>query len=98
MYVGMFKSVRVKPGCEKRFEFLMDAFGNDLTLLEPGCRMRSVMRSPTDPHVYTVHEEYWNEEAWEVHNLTDHKRKYCPSILDLVEYCRSSRFDLAPES
>ncbi|MFM9850944.1 MAG: putative quinol monooxygenase [Hyphomicrobiaceae bacterium] len=97
MAVGIIRSVRVKRGKVLQFESLMRDYGNAIAASEPGCRMRALMRSPTDRLRYTVHEEYWSEEAWQVHNLTDHRAKYCPAILSLVVSCDLSRFDIEPE-
>jgi len=48
-------------------------------------------------HSFTVHEEYWNEKAWEVHNLTGHRARYFPAILSLVVHCDLTRFDIDPD-
>ena len=97
MAVGILRSVRVKRGKVSEFENLMREYGNAITAHEPGCRMRALMRSPTNRHSFTVHEEYWNEEAWEVHNLTGHRARYCPAILSLVVRCDLTRFDIEPD-
>jgi quinol monooxygenase YgiN len=94
MAVGIFRSVHVKRGKVIEFETLRREYGDAVAAHEPGCRARALMRSPTNKHRFTVHEEYWNEAAWEVHNLTAHRAKYCPAILSLCVSCDLTRFEI----
>ncbi|MFM9850151.1 MAG: putative quinol monooxygenase [Hyphomicrobiaceae bacterium] len=90
----MQRSVRVKASEFDRFEFLMGAFLNDVTVLEEACLSFTVMQSPTDKLAFTFHEEYAGAAAWDAHQSTSHKLRWWPHIMQTVESMTCSRFEL----
>lgn len=94
MHIGVQQSVRVKTSELDRFNFLMAAFLNDVTVLEDGCLRFTIMQSPTDKLAFTFLEEYATAAAWQAHQSTNHKQQWWPHILQTVESKTCSRFEL----
>lgn len=95
--VGVLRTIRVKPGCQSRFEALMREYSEQVVVWEPGCIVRTMMRSPSDPCAYTVHEQYLDDASWEAHQVTAHRTKYRPAIHGHIESIERSRFDIGPK-
>lgn len=94
MRVGVQRHVRIKKDQLDRFEFLMTAFLNDVTVLEDGCLRFTMMQSPTDRLAFTFLEEYVDPAAWQAHQSTSHKQRWWPLVMQAVESMTCSRFDL----
>ena len=97
MGIGFYRTVRVKEGCAERFQRLMLGYAKAISMYEPGCTFHATSRSTTDPLEFTVHEEYADRGALEIHRTSDHKRLWLPVILREVASVSVSCFAVQEE-
>ena len=97
MAIGFYRKVRAKEGCSERFEALLQSYIAAILDEEPGCTFLTYLRSPTDPLLFTIHEEYADEHALELHRNGDLERLWLPVLLRHVTGVTVSRFAVADE-
>jgi quinol monooxygenase YgiN len=97
MAIGFYRKVRAKDGCGERFEALARNYVAAVVDQEPGCTGMVVLRSPSDPLQFTIHEEYADEYAVEVHRNSDLERLWLPVLLRHVSSVTVSRFVVTDE-
>ena len=51
------------------------------TMAEPGVKLFLPYRSPTNPNLFHVFELYVDEEAWAVHEATEHFKALVPQVV-----------------
>ena len=66
---------RCKPGEEEKVREVLQIVG-PLSRQEPGCLFYQAHRSPTDPLVFFLYEQYRDEEGYQAHMATEHFEKY----------------------
>jgi quinol monooxygenase YgiN len=66
---------RAKHGDEERIREILQAMG-PLSRGEPGCLFYQAHRSPDDPHVFFLYEQYRDEAGYQAHMATEHFNKH----------------------
>ncbi len=66
---------RARDGEEERIRELLEIL-TPLCRAEPGCRQYQAHRSPDDPRLFFIYEQYDDEAAFETHARTDHVARY----------------------
>ena len=67
MPIGVIARVRIKPGCESRFEEVIARHAAFVRAEEPGNSLYRLLRSPTEPGSYAFIEIYDSLAALETH-------------------------------
>jgi quinol monooxygenase YgiN len=62
---------RCKEGEEERVEEILETMA-PLSRQEPGCLFYQAHRSPDDPRVFFLYEQYVDEGGYEAHMATEH--------------------------
>ncbi len=65
----------VKPGEEERVRGILEAMA-PLSRGEPGCLFYQAHRSPENPGVFFLYEQYENEDAYRAHQDTPHFKEH----------------------
>lgn len=97
MAIGFYRKVRVKEGCGERFETLARNYASAVADHQPGTAALAILRSPRDPHLFAIHEEYADEQALELHRSSDLERLWLPVLIRHVASVTVSRFAVADE-
>ena len=76
----------VKPGEEEKIREVLDTMA-PLSRAEPGCLFYQAHRSPEDPQLFYLYEQYADEAAYEAHMASEHftrlvKEEAIPELLD----------------
>ncbi|GER84196.1 MAG: antibiotic biosynthesis monooxygenase [Thermogemmatispora sp.] len=66
---------RAKPGQEETIRRVLEIM-TPLSLQEPGCLFYQPHRSPDDPRLFFIYEQYADEAAYEAHMATPHFEQY----------------------
>jgi quinol monooxygenase YgiN len=66
---------RCKEGEEERIREILELMGPP-SRAEPGCLFYQAHRSPDDPRVFFLYEQYEDEAGYEAHQATDHFERY----------------------
>lgn len=66
---------RCKEGEEERIRELLELMGPP-SRQEPGCLFYQAHRSPDDPRVFFLYEQYEDEAGYEAHQATEHFERY----------------------
>jgi quinol monooxygenase YgiN len=66
---------RCKEGEEDALLELLETMG-PLSRQEPGCLFYQAHRSPDDPRVFFLYEQYADESGYEAHQATPHFERY----------------------
>jgi quinol monooxygenase YgiN len=64
-----------REGAEERIREILERLTPQVRE-EPGCRMWQVHRSPDDPRLFFLYEQYDDEAAFEAHTATPHVERY----------------------
>lgn len=65
----------VNPGEEERVQGILEAIA-PLSRAEPGCLFYQAHRSPENPSVFFLYEQYENEDAYHAHMATPHFKEH----------------------
>ena len=95
MAIGFYRKVRVKEGCAEWFAARLQIYAAAVIAQEPGCTLLTILRSPTDSLLFTIHEEYADEYALEQHRNSDLERLWLPVLVRQVASITASRFSVA---
>ncbi len=66
---------RAKPGEEDRIQEIVEIMA-PLSRAEPACRMYQAHRSPEDPRLFFLYEQYDDEAGFRAHTKTRHFEEY----------------------
>jgi quinol monooxygenase YgiN len=66
---------RSKPGEEDRILKVLETMA-PLSRQEPGCLFYQAHRSPDDPRVFFLYEQYTDEAGYQAHMASEHFEKY----------------------
>jgi quinol monooxygenase YgiN len=66
---------RAKEGEEEKIREILEIMG-PLSRDEPACRFYQAHRSPEDPRVFFLYEQYDDEAGYQAHMETEHFEKY----------------------
>jgi quinol monooxygenase YgiN len=66
---------RTKPGEEEKVREVLETMA-PLSRQEPGCLFYQAHRSPGDPRVFFLYEQYDGEAGYQAHMATEHFEKY----------------------
>jgi quinol monooxygenase YgiN len=66
---------RVKPGEEEKVREVLEIMA-PLSRKEPGCLFYQAHRSPENPSVFFLYEQYVDEAGYQAHMATPHFEKY----------------------
>lgn len=66
---------RAKEGEEEKIREIIDVM-TPLSRDEPACRFYQAHRSPDDPRLFFLYEQYDDENGYQAHMATDHFEKY----------------------
>lgn len=66
---------RAREGEEERVRQVLEVL-TPLCRAEPGCRQYQAHRSPEDPRLFFIYEQYDDEAAFEAHAQTDHVQRH----------------------
>ena len=66
---------RAREGEEEKILEALEAMA-PLSRAEPGCRFYQAHRSPEDPRVFFMYEQYVDEAGYQSHMATDHFERY----------------------
>lgn len=91
--VGGLKVVQVKRGQEAQFERLFAELRALMHEREPGCILYSLLKSPTKPGAYIVHEQYRDQAALDSHQRSPHGADYFPRMRAVIESISVEYFD-----
>ncbi len=94
MLVGGLKIVTAKEGHEQEFESLFIELRSIMREKEPGCLLYSLLKSPTNPRSYVVHEQYRDRAALEAHQSSPHGKIYFPKMRAILESITVEYFDV----
>ena len=97
MAIGFYRKVHVKEDRSDRFEALLQSYISAVLDEEPGCTFLTYLRSPTDPLLFTLHEEYADERALDQHRNGDLEKLWLPVLMRHVATVTVSRFAVADE-
>jgi quinol monooxygenase YgiN len=80
---------RAKPGCEDRLAAVCEEM-TEPSRAEPGNRFYQAHRSPDDPQLFYLYEQYEDEAAYEAHMDSEHftrlvKQEAIPELLEARE-------------
>ena len=95
--VGGLKIIQVKPGQDQQFEKIFTELRSEMWEHEAGCLLFSLLRSRSNPSLYTVQEQYKDVVALEAHNASDHVNKYAPKLRELMDSVEEEVFDVVVE-
>jgi quinol monooxygenase YgiN len=95
--VGGLKIIQVKPGLEQEFEDTFSQLRSQMWEYESGCLLFSLLKSRSNPRLYTVQEQYRDVEAMEEHNNSSHVSKYAPKLNEMIEIVEEEVFDVVVE-
>jgi quinol monooxygenase YgiN len=66
---------RCKPGEEEKVREVLETMA-PLSRQEPGCLFYQAHRSPDDPRVFFLYEQYDGEAGYQAHMATEHFERY----------------------
>jgi quinol monooxygenase YgiN len=66
---------RCKEGEDERIREILELMGPP-SRAEPGCLYYQAHRSPDDPRVFFLYEQYEDEAGYEAHQATEHFERY----------------------
>ena len=66
---------RAREGEAERVREILEVL-TPLCRAEPGCRQYQAHRSPDDPRLFFIYEQYDDEAAFETHAQTDHVERH----------------------
>jgi quinol monooxygenase YgiN len=66
---------RCRAGEEETVREILETMA-PLSRGEPGCLFYQAHRSPDDPHVFFLYEQYTDEAGYEAHQATEHFERY----------------------
>ena len=66
---------RAREGEAERVREILETL-TPLCRAEPGCRQYQAHRSPDDPRLFFIYEQYDDEAAFEAHAQTDHVERH----------------------
>jgi quinol monooxygenase YgiN len=66
---------RCKEGEEERLREILEVMGPP-SRAEPGCLLYQAHRSPEDPRVFFLYEQYVDESGYEAHQATEHFERH----------------------
>jgi quinol monooxygenase YgiN len=66
---------RCKPGEEEKVREVLETMA-PLSRQEPGCLFYQAHRSPDDPLVFFLYEQYRDEAGYQAHMITEHFERY----------------------
>lgn len=95
--VGGLKIIQVKPGFEQAFEATFTELRSQMWEHESGCLLFSLLKSRSNPQLYTVQEQYKDAEALEAHNRSSHFSKFAPKLNEMMETVEEEVFDVVVE-
>ena len=95
--LGGLKIIQVKPGCETDFEKTFTELRSEMWENESGCLLFSLLKSRSNPTLYTVQEQYRDIQAFEAHNRSSHVSKFAPRLKELIESVEEEMFDIVVE-
>ena len=95
--LGGLKIIQVKPGCETDFEKAFTELRSEMWENESGCLLFSLLRSRSNPTLYTVQEQYRDVQAFEAHNRSSHVSKFAPRLKEFIESVEEEVFDVVVE-
>lgn len=97
MAIGFYRKVRVTEGCGDRFEALLQSYAAAVIENAEGRVLMAYVRSSTDPMLFTIHEEYADEQTLDMHRNSDLERLWLPVLMRHVLGVTVSRFAVADE-
>ena len=95
--VGGLKIIQVKPGLEQAFEKTFTELRSAMWENESGCLLFSLLKSRSNPCLYTVQEQYRDAASLEAHNTSSHVSKYAPKLNEMMETVEEEVFDVVVE-
>ena len=95
--IGGLKIIQVKPGMQQAFEAVFSELRSEMWEHESGCLLFSLLKSRTNPNIYTVQEQYKDGEALDAHNRSSHVIKFAPKLNEMVETVEEEVFDVVVE-
>ena len=84
MAIGLLATITVLEGKNADFEAAFLALTEQVRANEPGNIFYALHRSPSDPQVYKVMEQYESPEALDSHGKTDYFREANKQLAGLV--------------
>jgi quinol monooxygenase YgiN len=66
---------RSKPGEDEKIREVLEAMA-PLSRQEPGCLFYQAHRSPDDPRLFFLYEQYADEAGYQAHMASEHFEKY----------------------
>ena len=96
--VGGLKIIQGKPGQHQQFEKIFTELRSEMWEPEAGCLLFSLLRSCSNPSLYTIQEQYKDVDAQEAHNALDHVNKYAAKLRKLMDSVEEEVFELMVES
>ena len=84
MAIGLLATITVQEGKNAEFEEAFLNLTEQVRANETGNIFYALHRSPVDPQVYRVMEQYENQEALEAHGKTEYFLKASAQLADLV--------------
>lgn len=95
--VGGLKIIQVKPGQDEAFERTFTELRSAMWDNESGCLLFSLLKSRSNPLLYTVQEQYRDAEALDLHNRSGHVSKYQPLLQQFILSVEEELFDVVVE-
>ena len=84
MAIGLLATITVQEGKNAEFEEVFLGLTEQVRANEPGNLFYVLHRSPSDPQVYKVMEQYNGPEALEAHGKTDYFQEASKRLAELV--------------
>ena len=84
MAVGLLATITIQEGKNEEFEEAFLDLTESVRANEPGNVFYALHRSPTDPQVYKVMEQYDSPEALDAHGKTDYFREANTRLAGMV--------------
>ena len=84
MAIGLLATITVQEGKNAEFEEVFLGLAEQVRANEPGNLFYVLHRSPSDPQVYKVMEQYDGPEALEAHGKTDYFQGASKRLAELV--------------
>jgi quinol monooxygenase YgiN len=82
--VGGLKHITVMEGKENEFESLFGELVVEVSKHDKGCNYYDLYKSD-QPRAYLVMEQYENRNALQVHQKSEHGKRYFPKIREILE-------------
>ena len=91
--IGCLKKIKVIPGKEQEFEYLLNQLKAQVALHEPGNEYYDLYKSSTESGVYIMMERYHDTAALEMHEQSVHGAQFFPELRSLVSSLEKECFE-----